>query len=795
MQRIGMILAVVLAVMAVPCHAQEGGPGRITGEVIDDATGDPLAGATVEVRAARDSSLVEGIVTDSSGAFVASGLPRGRYVVRIRFVGYRTTRLTDVRLTRSRPKRDVGRIRLVRDTKQLGEVTISAERPPVEIQTDRTVYNTQQQIVTAGGSARTVLNDLPSIEVDLDGSVSLRGSEGVVVHVNGEPTSLSGESLSSFLQSLPASAVERVEVIPNPSAKEEPEGSAGIINIVLKRNRSAGWSGGVTAGAGTNASYNASGNVGYQAGAWRVFANYGYRRGEEDEYGSWFRRNRTVDPITLLDRSNTEEERERSHTLNTQVEYQPGPSTTLTLENVLSLETEDQRERADFTRETAGGALLDRFARIDDGTSGERSLDLRLSGSHEFASDHDLALQLRYEGARESEDNTYTQRDLSSGSDLGPVQERERDDLDEVEQEGSLELDYTRPLAGLTLETGYQAEARTQTSEQLFLAAGADGPLQPESTSRFDFDDQTHALYAQLTVPLADFWTVKGGLRAERTWRTFALPERNEAFDETYSSLFPSVFLTYDRNETYLARLSYSKRIRRPDTWQLDPVDDNADPAFRFVGNPQLDPEYVHSFELSLSRQWEPASVSVTPFFRRTINEIERNERLQSNGVTILTFDNFSSSNSYGVEVVTSLDLNDYVRGNVSVNANRIVTDASNVDSDLSNDAMAYSARANLTFELGYGVSLQASQSYSAPRDIAGGRIGSRRSTDLALRKDLFGGDGSLSLRGSDLFNASEFYVRRDTDDSLLRARWSRAQRQITATFTYSFGSTDTRGR
>jgi len=796
MTRASLLLKVFLIGLAAmaPCVASaQTGDGRITGQVVSEADG-PLKGATVAVQNPADSTLVTGVVTDSTGAFSIGGLDDDVYDVRVSFVGYTATRVTDVRLTRSRPVRDLGTIRLSAETSTLGEVTVSAERPAVEVQTDRTVYNTQQQIVTAGGSARTVLSDLPSIEVDLDGSISLRGSEGVVVHVNGEPTSLSGQSLASFLQSLPASAVERVEVIPNPSAKEEPEGASGIINIVLKRNRSAGWSGGATAGAGTNDAYNASGNVGYQSGDWRFFANYGYRRGSEDEGGSRFRRNFTSDPVTVLDQSSTETERERSHTLNAQTEYRPTKATSVTVETVLSTETEFQDARTGYVRETNGGMLVDRYARLNDAESGEQSLDTRASVKHSFGTDHVLTAKLRYEREWESEDALYTERSMDARRSLGAIQERERDDLDETEEEGTLELDYTRPLGDVTLETGYQGELRTQISDQVFEAFDTSTEaFRTRSTSRFDYDDQTHAVYGQLTVPLTNQWRVKGGVRAEHTFRTFTLPTRDASFDKRYFNVFPSVFLTYNRDDRYLARLSYSKRMRRPDTWQLDPVDDNEDPTFRFQGNPQLDPEYVHSFELSLTRQWDLASLSVTPFFRRSVNEIERREDLGPDGVTVLTFDNFASSNSYGVEVVTSLQMDDWVRGNVSFNANRVVTDASNVDTDLSNDAMAYSGRANLTFGVGPGLDLQVSQYYSAPRDIAGGTIGGRASSDVALKKDLFDGDANLSLRVSDVFDGTAFDVERRTDAFYTESRRIRDQRQIMMTFSYSFGSSDAR--
>ncbi|PEN11465.1 TonB-dependent receptor [Longibacter salinarum] len=792
---VGLILFVVLPVDALSQDDDPGGRGRIEGIVVEAGPETPLVGATVSVRSPIDSSLVSGATTDANGAFVVSGLPLDTYTVVVSFVGYANTRLTDVRLTQSRPSRDLETIQVREKTQQLDEVTVSAERPAVEVRTDRTVYNTDRQIVTAGGSARTVLNDLPSIQVDLDGSISLRGSEGVVVHVNGEPTSLSGQSLASFLESLPASAVERVEVIPNPSAKEEPEGAAGIINIVLRRNRGSGWSGGATAGVGTQSSVNTSVNAGYQNNGWRLFANYGFRRGSEDEGGTRLRRNFTTDPTTILDQSETEQETERSHTGNVQLEYRPTQATTFSLESVFSTESEEQESRTNYLRSISSGSTTDRYARLNDGLSDEESVDARFSGRHEFGEDHELSAQIRYEREWESEDARYMERALATDGQLDSVRDREREDMGETEDEGTIEIDYTRAVGDLMIETGYQGETRTQKSDQVFEVFDMQSnAYQIEETSDFDYNDRTHAVYGQLTFPLSNALEMKGGLRAEQTSRTFTLPAMDASFDNDYLNFFPSAFLTYKQGERYQARLSYSKRIRRPGTWQLDPVDDNEDPNFRFQGNPQLDPEYIHSFELSMTRNWAPATVSITPFFRRTVNEIERREELLGSGVTLLTFANFASSNSYGVEVVTSLEVDDWVRGNVTLNANRVVTDASNVDSDLSNDAMAYSGRANLTFGLGYGVDLQVSQYYRAPQDIAGGEIGARMSSDVALRKELFGGSGSLSLRASDVFDSQNFELQRRTEAFYTESSRDWSQRRFILTFSYAFGN-DNGGR
>jgi len=795
-------LAVLALLLALGCShlaaAQErpsDGDGRIEGQVVDASDARALPGATVSVRNPVDSTLVTGSVTDSTGAFAINDVPYGTYTLRISFVGFATKRLTDVRLTRERPERELGTITMAQQTAQLQEVTVSAERPAMEMQTDRTVYNTDQQLVTAGGSARAVLQDLPSIQVDIDGSISYRGNEGVVVHINGEPTSLSGQSLANFLQSLPASSVERVEVIPNPSAKYEPEGAAGIINIVLKRNRSAGWSGGFTAGGGTNQSYSLSGNLGYQNGPWRLFTNYGFRGGSEDEGGDRLRRNLTENPTEVLDQSSTESESDRGHTLNTQAEYSPGDATSISAETVLSIDTEDAESRRNSIFETAGGTLLDRYARITGEDGGEQSIDTRLSMSHDFApDDHNLEAELRYESEWEDEDGSYREFGLTEAMELGPRRQREREDMSEREQEGTIELDYVRPLGRFDLEAGYQGEWSTEDNDQRFeiFNDGADA-WRTEEVSSFDFEEQTHAAYALLTTPLSSSFDVKVGARAEQAITTFSLPARNDSYDNNYFSVFPSAYLTFKPNEQYQARLSYSKRVRRPNSWQLNPIDDNEDPNYRRVGNPQLDPEYIHAFELSLTRKWTPVTLSVNPFFRRTVNEIERRRRYEDN-VTITEFANFASSNSYGLEVVTSLQMDDWVRGNISLNAHRVVTDGSNFTTDRSNDAMEYSGRTNLTFSLGEGVDLQFSQFYRAPLDIVGGRMGAFTSSDVAIQKELFDGQGSLSLRASDVFDSMNFSIQQQLNGRYTQSTYDWSERQIMVTFSYSFGNNDRRG-
>jgi outer membrane receptor protein involved in Fe transport len=242
-------------------------------------------------------------------------------------------------------------------------------------------------------------------------------------------------------------------------------------------------------------------------------------------------------------------------------------------------------------------------------------------------------------------------------------------------------------------------------------------------------------------------------------------------------------------------RLSYSKRVNRPRLWQLDPVDDNEDPTFRRVGNPFLGPEYVHAFELSYVRHWEALTLTTSPYFRRTVNEIQWRERFDPSGVTILTFENAASSNSYGAELIAALSLNRRLRGNLSVNTYRVVTDASNLDTDLSHDAMVYSGRANLIVTPRTGLDLQLSQFYRSPVDIAGGQMGARSMMTIGAKQELFDGKASIGLQARDVLNTMGFdLTRRDASFYQETSRdWG--GRQVSVSVAYTFGQPKKKGR
>lgn len=787
-----LFVAVLFAVsvgFAPAALAQE--EGAVTGRVVAADTDEPLEGATVALWAVtgEDSTLVSGTATGPEGTFALEGIAIDEYTLRVSYVGYATRHFPGTRPAEGE-NADLGTIRLVSETTQAGEVEVMADRPAARMETDRNVYNTSEEALNTGGTARSVLEGLPSIRIDMDGSISFRGSESVSLHINGEPASLEGQSLVSYLESLSANAVERVETIPNPSAKYEPTGMSGIINIVLRQDLEAGWNGGVTLGTerDANGKYggNGSGNVGYQSGGWRLSANYSHRRDREEDADSRFLEQLIDDgPNRLTDQSGQEKQQDRSHSLNTRAEYNVSERTSLNLETTLSYRAEEQTGSTEYW-EYQGSAtstnLQDHYARVTDTENLDRSLDGRLGLDHEFSDDHTLSAQLRYDRDFEAEDGTYNVFGYVGDTRRDEPRAQEIETINEDEQDGSLELDYERSLGDFDIETGYKGSLRRLDNDQTF-----------EGDQRvFTFDEQIHAAYGTVSRGLGDF-SLEAGLRAETVGTTFDLSGEGTT-KSSYVSLYPSAFLTYKPGPKRQARLSYSKRVERPNLWDISPLEDNEDPTFRREGNPGLDPEYIHSFELSLTQRWGVGSVSVTPYVRHTVNQIERVQREETTDsgeqIVVSRAENLSSSTAYGTELVGTFSVGDRLEGRLNGSIYRSVTDGSNLTIDRSQDALLYSGRANIKAQLRDGLQLELSQFYRPGRDIPPqGRMDSFSSTEMALRQQLFGGDGSLTLRVDDLFDQTERNMWYRDDEIYQESSFQWGTREASITFQYTFGS------
>ncbi|MDT7857767.1 TonB-dependent receptor [Rubrivirga sp. S365] len=816
-------LAAVLLLLALPALAQPGErpAGSVVATVVDAETGAPLPQATVALYGAADSSFVTGGAADADGRVTIDGVGAGRYQARVSFIGYTTQRVDGVEVAAGAPT-DLGEVRLASGVEVLGEAEVTARRDFVEQQADRTVYNVQEQAVTAGGSAIETLQTLPSLEVDTDGNVSLRGNQNVVIQIDGRPVPVRGAFLAALLRQIPADKVERVEVIPNPSAKYEPDGMGGIVNIVLVEGTDRGLSGGLTLGGGTELSGQAGANLAYQKGKWDLSGQYGYRYNERPT--SFLGSVRALDGSFALLSDGANERDESSHFFNGSATYELADKTTLSAEGSFGLRSGGQDGRTLFERTTNGGAPALTTRETDNDTDGLNG-DLALVFRRQFAdaagggaaeggggrrggwggrggprggggtqSGHELALETRYTRFDNEDLGLFT--DLVTGDVLTGVQSQT---ADETTDEASFQADYTRPVGALKLEVGAKANAEWVASDSDVQSGDDMGSLVPDldQTNAFDYDRQILAGYVQGAHPLGPV-QVQVGLRAEVARRNFdlrtPLPPGASTFfdpdaptDQTYTSLFPSAFVTYALAPGTLVKGAYSRRVERPRTFFLNPFPDLSDTTSVRVGNPTLRPEYTDSYELTLQYKF---FATLTPFLRHTTDAITRRARVDpETGRSVFTVSNLDSQTNYGADLTLFGQLGP-VRGFVSGSLYQaVLTDPT---STRNVDALAYNARTSLQVKVREGTDLQAFVFYNGPQQsVDGERKGFAFST-LGLNQRITE-QLSLAARVNDPFGLAKFEFVTDDGAVIRDSSFDPSIRQASFTLTYTFGSNQQR--
>lgn len=742
-----------------------GGPpaitGRVTGVVLHAQNGQPLAGASVAIRGASDSALVGGGFANAEGAFRIDGLRAGLYTVRVRLIGYAPIVKAGVRVVPGGAPADVGRIELVPVAAELSAIAVTAERNDVVVAPDRTSYAVKDMPAASGGNAIEVLRHVPAIEVDGDNRVSLRGNESVVVQINGRTSPMRGEQLGNFLAQLPATMVARVEVVPNPSARNDPEGMAGIINIVLKENTDLGISGGANVGGGSTGQVNVSGNLGYQRGALTLFGNYGFMRDERTVTGFTDRAAHEEGLLPYLEGDVLGYNRPLSHSLNATADYRLGARDAVSSSLIVSRRSGERDQRNTYRELDADRVVTARYLRGNVTEDAQLMADWALTYRRTTARAGDgLTAELRANRFGGDAHVLLRSQALETGSGLpAGLPSLETNLTDEAQRTVFAQADWTRTVAARTkLETGYKATFRDMTNA-FDVATSSDGGATYEAdatrTNAFAYDERVHAVYGVLSQGLGAF-DLQAGLRVEQANTRFDLETTGERYDSDYRSYYPSAIAAWNVDATRQLRASYSKRVRRPDTRQLNPFGFREDALNQFAGNPMLQPEYTHAYELGYQQSFAKGSLQLTPFARHTVNAVRMLRSVDDAGVLTTTFANVATSDSYGTDVNGSLRLG-RVSGFGGVSLFQQVTDGSNLSTAVSSRALGWSARANATVKLTPLLDLQGFVMYRAPMTTEQGRMAAWSMTNLALRQKLRGDQTSVTLRLMDPFNTMGF--------------------------------------
>ena len=769
------------------------GPGEIRGTVVDSESSAPVSAASVEVWSTADSALVAGAIARPDGSFRIQGLRPGSYFLRVSMMGYGPQRTAAVTIAAAAPRVNAGNVALTRRAVMLEAVEVTADRPAIAIAPDRNAYSTRD-VAPAATTASEVLEAVPSVQVDADGKVSLRGNENVVVQINGRPSPIRGEQLAGYLRQLPANTLERVEVIPNPSARHDPEGMAGIINIVLKQNVDLGLSGGVTLAASTADRYTASGNLGYQQGPATFFMSYGFNSDDRAQAGVNDRTRLGAQraPLSFTEQDIRGSQANLGHNLNASLDYRLGERDVVSNALMLNLRGETDESLSAYAELDGTRLLVDAYERVRDARADNWMADYTLAWKRTLEPQrHEISAEVRANRSSE-DDRTELWRQTGAGSGLSDA---ETNETDAGTYQLTAQADYTRAFGERSkLETGYKGNARWLDRDFTVLRdpLGTGGWARDAGMSNaLELDETVNAVYGVVSHGVGKA-ELQAGLRAEYASREFSLASTGESYPHDYTSLFPSALASYNLSDRTQVKASYSRRIRRPGTQELNPFPVFFDLQNVFLGNPRLNPEYTDAIELGLQHSGPLGNVQFSPFYRRTTDVIRfivnTADSVAGREVTTVSFKNLETGSSWGADLNGTLRLGQKFNGLAAFNVFKMVTEGTSGEASLGSDAVTWSARFNGTYNFTPRTSITGMYFYRAPMNIEGGRFDAFGFANVSLRQKLQNDRVALTLRVSDPFNTQRFRIRAGDDNIIQLTERTFTSRAVHLSVQYNFG-------
>ncbi|MFI5355933.1 MAG: TonB-dependent receptor domain-containing protein [Opitutales bacterium] len=790
-KRLGLLLASLL--LAFRLCAQSGGTGSVAGLLIDATTGQPVEFATFTLRDAAKQQPVRTTASNARGLVGLTKVPFGRFVATYGLLGGDEATTAPFTLDATHRKIDLGRLAVSPAPLRLEKFEVKSRRETFSNTIDRKVYDVAHDAPGATDSASGLLQNLPSVQVDIDGNVSLRGNTNVLVLVDGKPSTLMNSANRAMaLEQMPAAAIERIEVITNPSAKYKPDGTAGIINLVLKRQHQLGSSGAVSIGAGTASRYGFRLNANYNPGAWNLYASLNVR--QDDRLRYVYEDRSHLDPAsnTFLGttQSMTEHMRPLSRLVQTGTDWQVNDATKISASLSYNYRTFFRNSTLTNVARDGSGHVTGDYDRLRTDPEWQKTTEFSASAQHDFATPgQTLGLALKQDRHWEQEDNHYT--DIYRFP-VTPIS-LDYTAIKPTETGTELTLDYSQPFANdASLDTGYALDV--DKNDMNFQGGTIDpvtgtATIDPTTTNRFIYHDHIHALYATFGRPVGNFGFL-AGLRAEQAiidtdQVTTALVGKND-----YFRLYPTLHLNYNLTETGQLQLNYSHRIRRPESDDLNPFPEYQDPFNLRAGNPSLLPEDTHSVESGYQYKDEATTLLAALYYRETYHAFTTVTRYLDSTTLLTTQENLATNSSGGLELAATGELGDKVNVNISADFYQNQIDASNLGYSAVRSAFAWDAKLNVGWHVTKNNLLQFKSNYTARRLTAQGYRLPTYVANFGLRHEFPHSQTTFFFTVSDLFDSLKERTIIDTPilhDDLTRRRSSRV---FYAGFVYGFGQT-----
>ncbi len=758
---------------------------ELTGKVIDAQTEKPMPYANIVMVRMKDSTVAGGGITDDKGLFKIDKLRPGMYKVKINFIGYERY-TTTVRLTPQSPGVNLGVITLKPAVTQLGEVEVVSEKPIVEFQLDKKVINVDKNIVTTGGNATDVLRNTPSVEVDMDGNVLLRGSTNVNILIDGKPSTLMGGDKATILEQIPANTIERIEIITNPSAKYDPEGMAGILNIITKKEKRQGINGIVSLNYGTIKKYGGTVSINRRLNKTNVFFSYDYRNDDRIGYRNHDRYIYYND--SLLSHTVITSDRNfqnLSHTVKGGIDYNLTNLQNISLSGTYRTGNRSGKDSSTNSVYDAYEVYKQFYKRYENSDNPMQNIDIALNYRKRFNQPiQELTFDAFYSVGLFDDSENYIQNDFIPTNNSY----KQKSNNNNTNSNITIQTDYVHPISEKTrLDAGLKAMIRTTDNNYHFYQFDNltnDYFIDTSMSNHFIYSDYVYAAYTTLSHELKKI-SIQGGIRAEETVQDGNQKTTGQTFTRNYFNLFPSAHISYSLPRNNKLQTSFSRRINRPNPHSLNPFIDKSDPLTWHAGNPDLKPEYINSYEIAYLKDWKNISLTTDIFYKWTDNVVSRYRKTDTTG-TITVFPlNMSKAESYGAEIMANAQPIKPLRIMASFSYYKTSVFGSDGENDLTNSIFSYNAKLNISLMLPKETSFQVNGMFNGPSVMAQATRSEFFTVDAAIRKEFWNRKASISVRMSDIFNTMKFQVK--TDDPTLKAlmEFKRETRILYFTFTY----------
>ena len=778
-----LILALVLLGLVPSIYAQR--PGNtsdivLSGKVLDNDDSFPLEYATVTLVNTNDPKAITGGITDQNGEFNITA-PAGTYDIKVEFISFVPNIKKAQKLTENT---SLGTIRLAMDAATLENVMVIAEKTTVEFKLDKQVYNVGKDLTVRGGTVSDVLDNVPSVSVDVEGNVALRGNDDIRILINGKPSGLVGLNSSDALRQLPAESIERVEVITSPSARYDAEGSAGIINIILRRSKLQGLNGALTANGGYPETYGLSGNINYRTGDFNFFTTAGYNN--RGSLGNSFTKSLFPNGNTVTE-TRTFDRQRKGLSGNFGLEYYINDNTSITGSIVIR---DSNNENLSENTIVQTGEVNTTSKRFSPEEEDDFTLQYSLNFDKNWENDGNLTIELQLEDSKEDE--------FTDIRNVGIDTQRETNQTLENQERFLAQVDFVQPIGEQhRFEAGYRGNFNELNTDYIVTQDDDnDGvfTLNTDLTNNLIYKEQINAFYTQWGSKI-DKFNYLLGLRLEHTDIEVDQRTNNSFTNRDFTNLFPTVNLNYELTEKQTVSLGYNRRIRRARNRFINPFPSRTSQTVLFQGNPDINPSISNGLDLGYLNRMGKVTLSGSVYFRRSEDIFQfitkfTGEQVEVNGVLVdeqvRTPINLSRNDRFGGEVTMTYSPSRKWRLNLNANLFRSETSGFFEETDFGNENTSWTVRLNNKYTLPGKIDWQTRMDYRGPSATAQGESDGIFTTSLAFSKDLFKEQASIALNVNDLFNSRK--RRSETFSPVIgESEFQWRERSINLSFTYRF--------